>query len=158
MDYCERIKDLLKKVVLYQFSRYDKEKLDKELTSFLKDAEDVLCEAIRRNGGVCYRDYKEEYKDPKIAKELCESDIKNFEMLGLPSGKLIADLIKISLDYENFDKKSLSDKILLFDRLVHAEHVAGIIHWASEEEKSIFGCNIPEIKKQVEEEIKEIYR
>jgi hypothetical protein len=41
---------------------------------------------------------------------------------------------------------------------VHAEHVAGIIPWATQEEKSIFGCNITEIKKQVEEEIKEIYR
>jgi len=153
MDYCERIKDLLKKVVLYQFSRYDKEKLDKELTSFLKDAEDVLCDAIRRNGGMCYRDYKEEYGSEE-AKKLCESDIKNFEMNG-SSGKIIADLIKISLDYENLDKKSLSDKILLFDKIIHAEHVA----WATQEEKSIFGCNIQEIKRQVDEEVvKEIYR
>ena len=157
MDYCDRIKDLLKKVVLYQFSRYDKEKLDKELTSFLKDAEDVLCDVIKRNGGGCYRDYKEEYKDAKIAKELCENDIVNFELLG-PSGKLIADLIKISIGYESLENKNLSDKILLFDRLIHAEHVAGIIPWSTEEEKNIFGCNIPEIKKQVEEEIKEIYR
>jgi hypothetical protein len=88
---------------------------------------------------------------------MCENDIVNFEILG-PSGKLIADLIKISINYESLENKSLSDKILLFDRLVHAEHVAGIIPWSTEEEKSIFGCNIPEIKKQVEEEIKEIYR
>jgi len=157
MDYCERIKDLLKKVVLYQFSRYDKEKLDKELTSFLKDSEDVLCEAIKRNGGICYRDYKEEYKDPKIAKELCENDIVNFETLGT-GGRLIADLIKISIQYENLENKSLSDKILLFDRLIHAEHYAGEFKEYLEEEKNIFGCNIPEIKKQVEGEIKEIYR
>ena len=156
MDYCERIKDLLKKVVLYQFSRYDKEKLDKELTRFLKDAEDVLCDAIRRNGGLCYRDYKEEYGSEE-AKKLCESDIKIFEMIG-SSGKIIADLIKISLDYENLDKKSLSDKILLFDKIIHAEHVSGILPVAPEE-KSIFGCNIPEIKRQVDEEVvKEIYR
>ena len=38
----QRIKDLLVKVTLYQYGKYPTEKLDKELTEFLRDAEKAV--------------------------------------------------------------------------------------------------------------------
>jgi hypothetical protein len=150
----QRIKDMLVKVVLYQYGKYPAEKLDRELTGFLKDAEKELCKAIRRNGGLCYREALEEMT-PREAEDYVKDQIKNFEMLG-KTGKIIADLLRLSLEFKDLDRMSLKDKILLFDKVIHAEHAAGAFKEYLAEEKSIFGVNIPKIKEEADREIEEI--
>lgn len=156
MQWEERIKSLLKKVVLYQFGKYPAEKLDEELTRFLKDAETVVCKVLRKNGAICFREYVEDY-GVEEAEKLVENDARNFEMLGT-GGKLIADLIRISRNLYDVERKPLSEKILLFDKVIHAEHWAGAFKDYLAEEKSIFGVDIPKIKNQVDMELmKELY-
>jgi len=152
----QRIKDMLIKVVLYQHGKYPAEKLDKELAEFLRDAEKTVCEAIRRNGGVCYKEALEEMT-PGEARGYVEDQIKNFEMLG-KTGKIVADLLRLSLEFKDLDKMSLRDKILLFDKVVHAEHTAGAFKEYLAEEKSIFGVDITKIKEEADKEVEEILK
>jgi hypothetical protein len=156
--WSERIKDLLVKITLYQFKRYPAEKLDKELTAFLRDAQKPLCEAIRRNGGICYKELVErEEFSPEETLEEVENQAKNFELLG-KTGKLIADLLRLSTEFRNLDKMMLSEKILLFDKLVHAEHAAGAFKEFLPEEKSIFDVDITKIKEEADKEVEEILK
>jgi len=152
----QRIKDMLIKVVLYQHGKYPAEKLDRELAEFLRNAENELCEAIRRNGGVCYKEALEEMT-PKEAEDYIEDQIKNFEMLD-KTGKIIADLLRLSLEFKDLDKMSLRDKILLFDKVIHAEHTAGAFKEYLAEEKSIFGVDITKIKEEADKEVEEILK
>ena len=160
-DWRTKIKDMLIKVTLYQLGRYPAEKLERELTEFLKEAEDILCEAIRRNGGICYKEALEEYS-PEEAIEYVEDQIKNFEQTAKVTGgkteQIIADLLKLSLEFKDLDKMSLSNKVLLFDKVIHAEHAAGAFKEYLAEEKSIFGVNIPEIKKEADKELETILK
>ena len=155
MTWAEKIKDLLVKVTLYQYGKYSAEKLDRELTEFLKAAEGPLCEAIRRNGGVCYKELIEEGFTQEEALEEIESQAENFEMLD-KTGKIIADLLRLSIEFRNLDKMTLSNKILLFDKVVHAEHAAGAFKEYLAEEKSIFGVDITKIKEEADKEVEEI--
>ena len=155
MTWAEKIKDLLVKVTLYQYGKYSAEKLDRELTEFLKAAEEPLCEAIRRNGGVCYKELIEEGFTQEEALEEIESQAENFEALGR-TGKIIADLLRLSAEFRNLDKMTLSDKILLFDKVVHAEHAAGAFKEYLAEERSIFGVDITKIKEEADKEVEEI--
>ena len=152
----QRIKDMLIKVVLYQHGKYPAEKLDKELTEFLRDAEKELCKAIRRNGGVCYKEALEDMT-PKEAEDYVEDQIRNFETLG-KTGEIIADLLRLSLEFRDLDKMGLRDKILLFDKVVHAEHTAGAFKGYLAEEKSIFGVNITRIKGEADKEVEKILK
>ena len=154
MTWAEKIKDLLVKVTLYQYGKYSAEKLDRELTEFLKAAEGALCEAIRRNGGVCYKEALEEMT-PREAEDYVVDQIKNFEMLGR-TGKIIADLLRLSIEFKDLDKITLSDKVLLFDKVVHAEHAAGAFKEYLAEERSIFGVDITKIKEEADKEVEEI--
>jgi len=154
VTWAEKIKDLLVKVTLYQYGKYPAEKLDRGLTEFLRDAEKELCKAIRRNGGVCYKEALEEMT-PREAEDYVVDQIKNFEMLGR-TGKIIADLLRLSIEFKDLDKITLSDKVLLFDKVVHAEHAAGAFKEYLAEERSIFGVDITKIKEEADKEVEEI--
>ena len=157
VTWAKRIKDLLVKVTLYQYGKYPAEKLDRELTEFLKAAEGPLCKAIRRNGGICYKELIEEEFTQEEALEEIESQAKNFETLSR-TGKIIADLLRLSAEFRNLDKMALSDKVFLFDKIVHAEHAAGAFKEYLAEEKSIFGVDITRIKGEADKEVEEILK
>jgi len=160
MDWKLRIKDLLVKVTLYQMDKFPAEKLDKELTQFLKDAEVELCKAIRRNGGICYKELLDEYT-PKEAVSHVEAQIEDWESMakaGMKTAELIANMLKLSLEFKDLDKMTLSDKILLFDKVIHTEHAAGAFKEYLAEERSIFGVNITEIKREADKEIEAILK
>jgi hypothetical protein len=150
-DDAERIKDLLKKVTLFQFGKYSQELLNRELTDFLRYAEEAVCKALRPNGAICFKEYAEEY-GPAEAKRLCESDASNWARMGV-GGKLIAELIRLSTEFEGLEMKSLSDKILLFDKVIHAEHYAGAFKDYLPSEKSIFNVDILKIKQEADKEL-----
>jgi hypothetical protein len=151
----DKIKDLLKKIVLYQLGKYPREALDRELTEFILKAEDYVCSALKRNGLTCYREYKYDY-GPEEARKLCYNDYENVMTLSrvLPRFKVLAELILISLEFENIIHRSLSDKILFFDKLIHLEHYGSEVY-----EETIFGVNIRELKAEVDTEImRELYK
>jgi len=163
----KRIKDLLVDVVLYQEGKYSEDQLGQELIEFFKEALPVICEALRRNGAVCYPELVEEYGDESEAGRELANSIRNWRMLG-ETGRIMAALLKLSRDLyddiqeygdeEYFFDDELSDLIMDFDALVHAEHAAGAFDDFSAEEKSIFGVNIPKIKAQADEEIEQYLR
>jgi hypothetical protein len=142
-----RIKDLLVKTTLYQFKLYPAGDLDRELTTFLKEAEDVLCKALRRNGATCYRDYTREGYSPEEVERLLDEEIRNWRLSGV-GGMNIARLIRISKQFKDLEAKSLSDKILLFDEIIHAEHYGG----------ALFNVDIPSIKRQADREVQRVLR
>jgi hypothetical protein len=151
-EEAKRIKDLLKKIALYQFKRYPSDLLDRELTEFLRYAEVAVCKALRSNGAICFKEYAEEY-GPAEAKRLCEDDISNWTRMGTLGARIIAELIRLSVEFENLEKKTLSEKILLFDKVIHAEHYAGAFKENLPVEKSIFNVDIPKIKQEVDREV-----
>jgi len=152
------VRDLLVHVTLYQYGLYDKHKLERELDSFLKLAENYVCEAVRRNGGICYPELLEEYGNPLEALEELRSQARNLVTIGR-TGKYIADLLLLSYDIYNPENKSLKKKILLFDKLIHAMHGAGAyLGEYSYEEASIFGLNIPEIKREADRIVSSLLR
>ena len=153
----QRIKDLLVKVTLYQYGKYPAEKLDRELTEFLKKAEDKICEATSRNGAVCYKHYLMDNYPPEEAEKLVKEELENWRLIGR-TGKILADLLELSLEFKDLDKMSLSDKILLFDKVIHAEHAAGAFKGYLAEEKSVFGVDITKIKEEADEEVEEILK
>ena len=143
---------MIEHVVLYQHGLYDPEKLERELDRFFKLAEKHVCEAVRRNGGICFQEYAKEY-GWKDALELIRSDIENFEALG-KTGKFIAQLLRLSVELANAPSMSLKKKILLFDKVIHAVHAAGaFMDELGFEKASIFGLDIPKIKREVEKEL-----
>jgi hypothetical protein len=81
-----------------------------------------------------------------------ESDASNWARMGV-GGKLIAELIKLSTEFEDLERKSLSDKILLFDKVIHAEHYAGAFKDYLPSEKSIFNVDILKIKQEADKEL-----
>lgn len=150
------VRDLLVHVTLYQYGLYDKHKLDGELDRFFHIAEKYICNAVRRNGGICYPELLPEFGNPLEALEELRSQARNFVSLGR-TGKYIADLLILSYDIYNPENKSLKKKILLFDRLIHAMHGAGAyLGEFSYEEASIFGLNIPEIKREADKIVSRI--
>jgi len=153
-DWRSKIKDLLVNISLYQLGKYPAKKLEPELTQFLEESEKKLCEAIRKNGGICYREELDEFS-PEEAEEEVKSQIENFKLLG-KTGEIIAILLNLSLEFKH--GMSLSDKILLFDKVVHAEHAAGAFKEYLAEEKSIFGVNVTEIKREADKELESILR
>jgi hypothetical protein len=156
MVWYYKIKDLLVKIVFYQFKNYPEEKLDRELTSFLEKTKEAVNKALRKNGGISYWDYKKEY-GAEEADELIKKDIENFEKLG-EGGRIIANLILLSKDLDDLKQKTLKEKILLFDRVVHAEHWAGGYKEYRNEEKSIFGVDIKKIKKEADKKIEKMIK
>jgi hypothetical protein len=147
----EKIKDLLKKVTLYQFGKYPASALDYELTDFLKYAETAVCRALRPNGAICFKEYAETYGLAE-AKRLCENDAYNWARLGT-GGKIIAELIKLSMEFQNLEAKPLSEKILLFDKVIHAEHYAAAFKESLPSERSIFNVDIPKIREEADKEL-----
>ncbi|MCC5990716.1 MAG: hypothetical protein LM558_04350 [Thermosphaera sp.] len=145
--WSDRIRDMLVKTTLYQFKLYPAGDLDRELTMFLKEAEEVLCRALRRNGATCYRDYAREGYSQEEIERLLDEEIRNWRMLGV-GGMNIARLIRISKQFKDLEAKPLSDKILLFDELIHAEHYGG----------GLFNVDIPRIKRQADREVQRILR
>jgi hypothetical protein len=143
----DRIRDLLVKTALYQFRLYPAGDLDRELTQFLREVEDVLCGALRRNGATCYRDYVRGGYPSEEVDRLLDEEIKNWRLLGV-GGMNIARLIRISKQFKDLEAKPLSDKILLFDEIIHAEHYGG----------GLFNVDIPRIKRQADREIKRILK
>jgi hypothetical protein len=143
----DRIRDLLVKTTLYQFNLYPAEDLDRELTSVLKEAEDVLCKALRRNGATCYRDYVRAGYSQEEIERLLDEEVRNWRMSGV-GGMNIARLIRISKQFKDLEAKPLSDKILLFDEIIHAEHYGG----------GLFNVDIPRIKRQADREIQRALR
>jgi len=156
----DTIKDMLKKVVLYQLKKFPPDKLDKELTEFLKQAEDEICEALRRNGAICYKEALREMSRDE-AEDYVRAQIEDWKLMarqGMKTGKYIADLLSLSLEFRDLDKKTLSEKVLLFDKVIHAEHAAGAFRDYLPKERSIFNVDIPRIKVEVDREIEEILR
>lgn len=150
------VRDLLVHVGLYQYGKYfgytgyPEDKLEKELDAFFKLAVPYICNALRRNGAVCFHELLEEYGNEEEAYNELLNEIQNFRMLGRAE-RYIADLQHLSYELYNADKMDLSEKILLFDKLVHAIHGAGAyLGEYSYEEASIFGLDIPKIKKEAD--------
>jgi hypothetical protein len=76
--------------------------------------------------------------------------------MGTKGAKLIANLIRLSIEIHNPELKSIKDKILLFDKIIHAEHYAGAFKDEfTPEQVSIFGVNIPKIKQEADQIIEE---
>jgi len=144
--WSKRIKDLLIKITLYQLKKYPKDKLERELTKFLKDAEIQICKATRRNGGICYKELLTELTPSEAEKEL-KQQIHNFKLSGKSEQK-IADLLELSLLFKNLNNMNLTDKILLFDEVIHAEHIYG----------SIFETDIQKIKEEADLELTKLIR
>ena len=158
MDWETRIRDMLVKVTLAQLGYYPKDKLDVELTQFLKEAEEPLCRTLRRNGATCFRDYLKDYPRFK-AERLCREEIRNWLLLKTRGAKLIANLIELSIEIHNPELKRLSDKIILFDKIIHAEHYGGAFKdEIPPEQASIFGVDIPKIKREADKIIMETIR
>jgi len=154
----EKIRDMLVNVTLYQLGLYPEDKLNEELNEFLRGAEGLLCLTLRRNGAICFRDYLREYPRFK-AERLCLSDAWNWERTGTKGAKLIANLIRLSIEIHNPELKSIKDKILLFDKIIHAEHYAGAFKDEfTPEQISIFGVNIPKVKQEADRIIEEILK
>jgi hypothetical protein len=157
MGWYHKIKDLLIKIVLYQFRNYPAEKLNKELTVFLDEIKGVLDKSLRKNGGISYWDYKKGY-GAKEADKLIKSDMENFKRLGR-GGEIIANLIQLTKDLDNLEQKTLREKILIFDKLVHAEHWAGAYSEGyKKEERSIFGVDIQKIKERADKKIEKMIK
>jgi hypothetical protein len=151
----EKIRDMLVNVTLYQLGLYPEDKLNDELNRFLKEAENLLCLALRRTGAICFRDYLREYPRFK-AERLCLSDAWNWERTGTKGAKLIANLIRLSIEIHNPELKSIKDKILLFDKVIHAEHYSGAFKDEfTPEQVSIFRVNIPKIKQEADQIVEE---
>lgn len=120
----------------------------------MKIAEDYICEAIRRNGGTCFRDLLEEMSEKEALEEI-KNQIENFKMIG-KTGWLIANLLELSVEVRKADKLSLSELILLFDKIIHAEHATGAFKEFLSEEKSIFNVDIRKIKEEADKEVLKI--
>lgn len=56
-----RIKKLLIDVVLAQEGRKDRRKVAEDIVRFFEDAMPKICEALRRNGAVCFPELVEEF-------------------------------------------------------------------------------------------------
>ena len=150
VDWESRIRDLLVKVSLSQLGYYPRDRLDVELTQFLRDTEEQLCRVLRRNGALCFRDYLVDYPE-REAEMYCREDARNWRVLGTRGAELIAELIELSIEIHRLEQKSLSEKIMLFDRVVHAEHYAGAFRDEyTPEEVSIFGVDIPRVKREAD--------
>ena len=138
----------LVRVVLYQEGLYPPDMLDRYLNEFFEQAEKHICRSVRPNGGICYAEYLEEYGNPTEADDALNADIRNFEMEG-SWGKQIADLLRLSREVYYAKNLPLKDKILLFDKVVHAEHLSG----------SIFGdVDVPMAKKKADKIVEELER
>jgi len=134
------------RVVLYQEGKYPPDLLNQYLDKFFEQAENYICRAVRPNGGICYAEYLEEYKNPAEADSALEADIKNFEMQG-GWGRQVADLLRLSREVYYAKELPLRDKIMLFDKVVHAEHLTG----------SIFGdVDIPQAKERADKVLDEL--
>ena len=148
----ERIKEMLKKVVLYQFGKYDKDKLDEELTDFLRESEDVICKHLSRNGVFCYRDFLEANNAimyrlrSRYWRDRYFEEIKNIIVMPGLGWKLLYDMAEVSYELRYVDTMTLKEKILLFDKVIHLVHYGG---------ESIFGVDITKIKEEVDKEVKE---
>lgn len=156
----EWIRDLLVKIVLYQHGRYDPELLDAELTEFLRAAEEPLCNAYRRNGGICFRGYVYDYGE-RDAEQLLDSDIRNWiHMYRVTRSRgflLLAQLARISRQLYYLDRLPLSDKIMLFDSVVHAEHYAGSFTDVPAHMRNVLGVDIERVKREAERILREKY-
>ena len=150
------VRDLLVHVGLYQYGKYfgyggyPEDRLEKELDAFFEKAVPYICDAVRRNGGICFHELMEEYGNYEEALSELNSMIENFIHEGR-WGRYVADLLKISRELYDSKNYDIREKILLFDKLVHAMHVAGkYLGEYSYEEASIFGLDIPKIKKEAD--------
>ena len=141
------IRDLLINLTLYQFGKYPEPKVEKELTDFLKRAEELLCKTLHRNGAICYAEALHELHDPAQAVKYVEEEIENWKLAKDSASRFITELLELSLEFRNLDKMSLKDKILLFDRLIHSMHAAG---------ENLFDIDISRVKEEADRKVNEI--
>jgi len=157
MDWEKRIRDLMVKVSLYQLGMYPSDKLDFELSEFFRDVVKPLCIAIRRNGGICYHEQLENMSPSEAVEEVVH-ETRSFERLGR-TGKMVAQMLRLSIELGKADKMNLNEKILLFDKIVHTEHATGAFREEYlPEERSIFGVDIGKIHIDADKEIEKIVR
>ena len=151
MDYEKKLKETLKKVVLYQYGLIDKYTLEKNLHGFFKLSEEIICNALRRNGLTCYKELKEQEIEEGLgfADKEFVNEITNIMTMKTEGYLYLKNLMEISKEiYEIIHadvKHDIKDDILLFDKIVHAVHYGG---------ESVFGIDVEKIKEEVDEELK----
>lgn len=126
------IRDLLINLTLYQFGKYSEPKVEKELTDFLKRAEELLCKSVQKEGAICYVEALHRLHNIAQAVKYVEEEIEKCKRENKP---LIAELLELSLELRNVDKMSLREKIELFERLIERLGETGVVdfHGAKEE-------------------------
>ncbi len=153
------VEDLLVKVTLYQYGRYNPYDLERELDHFFREyAIPMVCEALRRNVGCCAPELVKDYGFTEGLAEAraCLENLAYDCRSGLRTMCYLADLVDLSIQLARLDEMSLSEKILLFDRVAHSTHAGQLLveeGLASPEEASIFGINIEEIKRRADERL-----
>ena len=153
------VEDLLVKATLYQYGRYDPFDLERELDHFFREyAIPLVCKALRRNVGCCAPELVAEYgfTEGLAVAHSCLENLARDCHSGLRTTCYLGDLVDLSIQLARLDELSLSEKILLFDRVIHSTHAGQLLveeGLATPEEASIFGLNVVEVKRRADERL-----